>query len=76
VEAGWWRSWGAEAVEVPATVGLDNGVWFAIREGVRGVLVHDEAGRPVVYTLVEPSSHYYQVMTRSIWMPMLIGERI
>jgi hypothetical protein len=55
---------------------VDRGVWFAIREGVRGVAVRDEKGRDVVYALVEPASHYYQVMTRSPWMPVLVGERI
>jgi hypothetical protein len=39
-------------------------------------VVRDEQGRPVVYVLVEPASHYYQVMTRSVWMPVLVGERI
>ena len=51
-------------------------MWFRVREGVRGVLVRDERGQPVVYVLVEPASHYYQVMTRSGWMPALVGELI
>jgi hypothetical protein len=55
---------------------LDRGVWFHIREGVRGVVVRDEQGRPAVYILCEPSSHYYEVMTRSPWMPVLVGELI
>jgi hypothetical protein len=63
-------------VVIPATMGMDRGVWFAIREGVRGVAVRDEKGRNVAYVLVEPASHYYQVMTRSLWMPVLVGERI
>jgi hypothetical protein len=28
-----------------------------------------------VYTICEPASYYYRVMTRSSWMPLLIGER-
>jgi len=28
------------------------------------------------YLVCEPASHYYAVMTRSAWMPVLIGERI
>jgi hypothetical protein len=41
------------------------------------LLVHDEGGRPRVYVVCEPSSHYYQIMTRdSRWMATLIGERI
>jgi hypothetical protein len=30
----------------------------------------------VAYMLCEPASHYYQVMTRSPRMPVLIDERI
>jgi hypothetical protein len=30
----------------------------------------------VAYPLVEPASHYYRVMTRGAWMPVLVGERI
>ena len=57
-------------------LGLDGGVWYAIRQGVRGVLVKDERGVERVYVVCEPASHYYAVMTRSAWMPVLIGERI
>jgi hypothetical protein len=35
-----------------------------------------EQGRPVVYPIVEPATHYYEVMTRSEWMPVLVGELI
>jgi hypothetical protein len=28
------------------------------------------------YMLIEPSTHYYKVMTRCEWMPVLMGERI
>jgi hypothetical protein len=61
---------------IPAAMGLDRGVWYQVREGVRGVVVRDEQGRPAVYVLVEAASHYYHVMTRSEWMPVLVGERI
>lgn len=57
-------------------VGLDRGVWFRVREGVRGVMLRDEQGQPIVYVLVEPPTHYYEVMTRSEWMPALVGELI
>jgi hypothetical protein len=58
-------------------MGLDKGVWYRIRQGIRGLLAHDEGGKPRVYVVCEPSSQYYQVMTRgSCWMPVLIGERI
>jgi hypothetical protein len=58
-------------------MGRDKGVWFGIRQGIRGLLVHDESGRPRGYVVCEPSSHYYEIMTKgSGWMPVLIGERI
>jgi len=76
VESGYWSSCGAEPVTVPASLGYDGGVWYAIRQGVCGVLVGDERGEARVYLVCEPASHYYAVMTRSAWMPALIGERI
>jgi hypothetical protein len=76
VASGWWSAVGAEEVEIPASLGLDGGIWFAIREGIRGLLVRDEHGVPRVYILCEPASHYYCIMTKSAWMPVLIGERI
>jgi hypothetical protein len=76
VESGYWSACGAELVEVPAALGHDGGVWYAIRQGLRGVLVGDEHGEARVYVVCEPASHYYGVMTRSAWMPVLIGERI
>jgi hypothetical protein len=45
-------------------------------QGVRGLLVRDEKGEPVVYVLCEPATRYYRVMTRSERMPVLIGEHI
>ena len=51
-------------------------MWYRIREGIRCLVVRDEERLPRVYVLCEPASHYYQVMTRSEWMPCLIGERI
>lgn len=76
VKAGGWLPYAPEPVVIPATLGLDKGVWYKVRQGVRGIAVRDERGEPVVYPLVEPSSHYYEVMTRSLWMPVVIGERI
>jgi hypothetical protein len=76
LEAGGWGDRVVTPVVIPATLGLDRGVWFRVREGVRGAVVRDEQGQPVAYVLVEAASHYYQVMTKSAWMPVLVGERI
>ena len=76
VEAGDWRHLGAEPIEIPATLAEDRGVWYHVRQGIRGLLVPDERGMAVAYMICEPSTHYYRIMTRSERMPMLIGERI
>jgi hypothetical protein len=76
IQSGGWRGLDAVPVDIPASLGLDHGVWFRVRQGVRGLLVPDERGIAVVYMICEPSSHYYQVMTRSHRMPVLIEERI
>lgn len=76
VQEGYWRELGPIAVDIPATIGLERGVWFRIRQGIRGLLVPDERGNAVVYMICEPASHYYQVMTRANRMPVLIEERI
>jgi hypothetical protein len=76
VEAGQWAQWRAEEVVVPASLCFDSGVWFKVRQGFRAVWVRDERGVARVYPICETASHYYRVMTRSVWMPALIGERI
>jgi hypothetical protein len=76
VQQGDWRHCNPVPVDIPATLGYDRGVWYAVRQGVRGILVPDERGAAVCYMLCEPSSHYYRVMTRSPRMPVLIDERI
>jgi hypothetical protein len=62
-------------VDVPAALAFDGGVWYAVRQGLRGVLVQDERGEARVYLICEPASHSYGIMTHSAWMPVLIGER-
>ena len=73
---GLWSGFNVEQVNIAASMGLENGIWFRIHQGIRGLLVFDEVGSPVVYMLCEPASHYYRTMTRSCRMPVLIGERI
>jgi hypothetical protein len=77
VASGGWGERLVEQVVIPTTMGLDKGVWYRIRQGIGGLVVQDERGCSRVYVICEPSSHYYQVMTRgSRWMPLLIDERI
>ena len=76
IQAGQWLGVHPEPVDIPASFGWDKGVWYRIKEGIRGILVRDESNCPIVYLLTEPASHYYQVMTRNRRMPVLSGERI
>ena len=76
VEAGRWADWHGESVEIPATLGLENGVWFRILQGIRGILARDSQGVEAVYMICEPATHYYEIMTRSKRMPVLIDELI
>lgn len=71
-----WQNVHPEPVDIPANFGWDKGVWYRIKEGIRGILVRDESNNPIVYMLTEPASHYYRVMTRNNRMPVLCGERI
>lgn len=53
-----------------------GGVWFRVKQGMKGLLVRDRGGGPAVYMVCEPATRYYRVMTRAAWMPVLIGEVI
>jgi hypothetical protein len=55
---------------------LEHGVWYAVRQGVRGLLARDETGEPVAYVLCGPATHYYHVMTSSERGPVFFGERL
>jgi hypothetical protein len=77
LEAGLWRHLQPEIVDIPATLGLENGVWFLIPEGrLRGVLVRDERKQPHVYMITQAASHYYEIMTRSNRMPLFAGRQM
>lgn len=76
VESGWWSALSPEEVIIPASFGFTNGVWFKVKQGMRGLLVHDRQGVPVVFLLTQPATRYYEIMCRSDWMPVLVGEVI
>ena len=76
VDSGGWQPWQPEPVDIPANFALENGVWYRVRQGIRGLLARDEEGLPVAYMICEPATRYYRVMTRSDRMPTLIGEVI
>ncbi len=76
LERGLWAPFAPEEAVVPAPFALDNGVWFHVERGMRAVVACGRDGRPAAFVLVEPASHYYRVMTRSRWMPCLVGQVI
>ncbi len=75
VEAGVWGNFEVARVEIPASLGLQNGVWYRIRRGVQGLVVQAQ-GLVAAYVIVEPASYYYRIMTRCEQMPVLVGEKI
>ena len=74
VEGGRWTHCDAAEVVIPATLGLDKGIWYPIVGGVCALLVSDEAGVLRVYPIVDLASRWYAVMTRPDWMPCLVQE--
>jgi hypothetical protein len=76
VETGWWSQLAPEEVVIPASFAVANGVWFKLKVGVRGLLINDRQGTPVVFMLTQPATRYYEIMCRSDWMPVLVDEII
>lgn len=76
VESGHWSELEPEEVVIPASFGLTNGVWFKVKQGMRGLLVKDRRGAPVVFMLAQPATRYYEVMCRAKWMPVFVDEVI
>jgi hypothetical protein len=77
VEAGVFAALGPEPVVIPANLGHHRGTWFLITTGIRGVVLPDVPGGPVVYLLVRPSTNYYRNMTeQEPLMPVLVDQVI
>jgi hypothetical protein len=76
VESGWWSDLAPEEVVIPASWGLSNGVWFKVKQGMRGLLVHDRQSTPVVFMLTQPATRYFEIKCRADWMPVLVDEVI
>ena len=76
LKEGKWRWLSPEPVIIPAQFGLEKGIWFVITEGIKGIVVRDQAERPHVYMLTQDASTYFQNMTKHDRMPVLVGEQI
>lgn len=76
LQAGSWQYLQPEAVVIPADFGYEKGIWFNIVQGVRGVVVRDDQGKPHVFVLTQPSTHYYEMMTKRNREPVLVEQII
>ncbi len=72
VDQGKWNWLHPEPVEIPASHGVERGVWFPIEKGMRGLLVKDEQDRPHVYMLTQAASPEYAAMTKHERMPVFL----
>lgn len=72
---GSWIKLETQEVVIPANAGCDNGIWYRVREGMQGLLVETPSAT-IVYMIVDKATHYFQTMTRSSRMPVLLGEVI
>lgn len=68
-----WKRLEAQEVIIQAQALLDRNVWIAVIEGIRGVCVVDEQAIATAYMVMEQSTDYYQIMTKSGVMPKLVG---
>ncbi|MGC4002254.1 MAG: hypothetical protein QM811_03550 [Pirellulales bacterium] len=73
VDAGQWV--GADDVWVPAGAGVQRGIWYPIKQGVRAILA-TKGSTSAAYLIVRESTYYYRIMTRSVVMPVLVDEII
>jgi hypothetical protein len=64
----------AQALLHPSTGLLHRNVWITVIEGIRGICAFDEHGIATAYMVLEPSTDYYQIMSKSRMMPRLLGE--
>ena len=76
IEAGGWGEARIEEAVIPAALAFDNGIWYAVSVGVRGLVVADEKEVRRVYPIVEPASHCYAIMCKSKRMPCPIDQKL
>lgn len=73
IQEGKWTEMEPKPVVILASMGIENGVWYPIREGIQGILVRDELDQPRVYMVCKEPTRYYFVMTRAKMQPVLVG---
>ncbi|MDX1963999.1 MAG: hypothetical protein SFX18_12665 [Pirellulales bacterium] len=68
--AGKWKYLRPQPVWIPASRGLEKGVWFPTPDGLQGILVEDENRQPHVYMLTRASTPEYEQLTKHHRMPV------
>lgn len=71
---GKWQWLFPKQVSIPVSFALCKGVWFQVRQGISGIFVENIRGERCVFVLTKPSTHYFEVMTGSKRMPVLINQ--
>jgi hypothetical protein len=70
LHAGKWNFLRPSEVWIPASRGLEKGVWFPITSGIRGIVVRDEQQTEHVYMMTTESTAEYRQLTRHHRMPV------
>ena len=76
LQAGSWRYLKPVPIVIPADFGFEKGVWFNIVQGIRGVVIRDDLGKPHAFILTQPSTRYYEMMTKRNREPVLVEQII
>ena len=70
--AGKWDWLSPTMVRIPASHGLEKGVWFPIKNGIQGVLVYDKDHSEHIYMLTQSSDEAYRTLTQHDRMPAFV----
>lgn len=73
IEEGILAAASPEPVVIPAAMGHENGMWFVIDSGIRGVVIQGSNG-PVVYMLTRPSTNYYGCVAMLVMWRRVIAK--
>ncbi len=76
LQQGLWQHADIQEVLIVGNAALHRGVWFPLLQGIKGIYLRDEHGVPTVFMLMDKPSDYYQIMTKSKVMPVIVGDII
>ncbi len=74
LEAGKWAWLQPLPINIIASSALVNGVWFQVKQAIRGLMIIDSHGIQYGYMLTQPATHYFQTMTGAERMPVLVNQ--